>query len=139
MAAKLDALISEQAASRPDDLPLSTGPLEQFFRTLDATLGNRAAKMTNKRRADALLKPAGRQAERLGSTTTGGPPSSASTSTPGEAEPTSSASTPTPGPRPPCAERAHARPAAARLAERLKRPDRCPTQAESELLGRVIR
>lgn len=56
MAAKLDALISEQAASRPDDLPLSTGPLEQFFRTLDATLGDRAAKMTNKRRADALLK-----------------------------------------------------------------------------------
>lgn len=56
MAAKLDALISEQAASRPEDLPLSTGPLEQFFRTLDATLGDRAAKMTNKRRADALLK-----------------------------------------------------------------------------------
>jgi hypothetical protein len=36
--------------------PLSTGPLEQFFRTLDNAIGDRAARMTNKRRADALLK-----------------------------------------------------------------------------------
>lgn len=56
MAAKLDSLIREQATGRPDDEPLSTGPLEQFFRTVDHTLGDRAGRMTNKRRADALLK-----------------------------------------------------------------------------------
>lgn len=38
------------------DGPRSTGPLEQFFRELSATLGPRASKMTNKVRADALLK-----------------------------------------------------------------------------------
>lgn len=55
----LDALIRRQATTRPADVdrrPLSTGPLEQFFRTLDNTIGDRAARMTNKRRADALLK-----------------------------------------------------------------------------------
>jgi hypothetical protein len=36
--------------------PRSVGPLEQFFRELSATLGPRASKMTNKVRADALLK-----------------------------------------------------------------------------------
>jgi hypothetical protein len=36
--------------------PRSVGPLEQFFRELDAHLGPRASKMTNKVRADALLK-----------------------------------------------------------------------------------
>lgn len=36
--------------------PRSVGPLEQFFRELSATLGPRAAKMTNKVRADALLQ-----------------------------------------------------------------------------------
>lgn len=35
---------------------MSTGPLEQFFRTLELSLGDRAARLTNKRRADALLK-----------------------------------------------------------------------------------
>lgn len=55
----LDGLIRTQAAARPDPsdgFPVSTGPLEQFFRTLDRTLGDRAARLTNKRRADALLK-----------------------------------------------------------------------------------
>jgi hypothetical protein len=36
--------------------PRSVGPLEQFFAGLDATLGPRASTMTNKIRADALLK-----------------------------------------------------------------------------------
>ena len=36
--------------------PRSVGPLEQFFSQLNATLGPRASKMTNKVRADALLK-----------------------------------------------------------------------------------
>jgi hypothetical protein len=36
--------------------PRSVGPLEQFFSELNATLGPRASKMTNKVRADALLK-----------------------------------------------------------------------------------
>lgn len=36
--------------------PRSVGPLEQFFRELSASLGPRASKMTNKVRADALLK-----------------------------------------------------------------------------------
>jgi hypothetical protein len=56
--ASLDALIRRQAQTRPADAerrPLSTGPLEQFFRTLDNTMGDCAARMTNKRRADALL------------------------------------------------------------------------------------
>lgn len=53
---RLDHLIREQSSGRPDDLPLSTGPLEEFFRGMDSAIGDRAAKMTNKRRADALLK-----------------------------------------------------------------------------------
>ena len=36
--------------------PRSVGPLEQFFRELSATLGPRAGRLTNKVRADALLK-----------------------------------------------------------------------------------
>ena len=36
--------------------PRSTGPLEQFFRELDRTLSDRAARLTNKTRTDALLK-----------------------------------------------------------------------------------
>lgn len=36
--------------------PRSVGPLEQFFAELGASLGPRASKMTNKVRADALLK-----------------------------------------------------------------------------------
>lgn len=36
--------------------PRSVGPLEQFFTELSSTLGPRAARMTNKVRADALLK-----------------------------------------------------------------------------------
>lgn len=55
-AAKLDSLIRAQAGTRPDDLPLSTGPLEQYFHTMDKAIGDRAARMTNKRRTDALLK-----------------------------------------------------------------------------------
>lgn len=55
-ASSLHQLISVQAATRPDDLPVSTGPLEQFFNTVGGAIGDRAATMTNKRRADALLK-----------------------------------------------------------------------------------
>ena len=55
-AGALDALVRTQAAHRPAVGPHSTGPLEEFFHTLDQTIGDRAARMTNKRRADALLK-----------------------------------------------------------------------------------
>ena len=54
--ARLGAVIAPQAGSRPDDLPVSTGPLEQFSHHIGGALGDRAAKMTNKPRADALLK-----------------------------------------------------------------------------------
>ena len=37
-------------------MPNSTGALEEFFHQLDQTIGDRAARMTNKPRADALLK-----------------------------------------------------------------------------------
>jgi hypothetical protein len=36
--------------------PRSTGAIEEFFRQLDNTIGDRASRMTNKTRADALLK-----------------------------------------------------------------------------------
>lgn len=36
--------------------PHSTGPLETFFRNLELTIGDRAAKMTNKHRGGALLQ-----------------------------------------------------------------------------------
>jgi hypothetical protein len=51
-----DSLIRSQAASRDDSLPLSIGPLEQFFNTLGHRIGDRSANMTNRRRANALLK-----------------------------------------------------------------------------------
>lgn len=51
----LDPVVRAQLA-RPLSGPRSAGPLEQFFTGLDATLGPRASTMTNKVRADALLK-----------------------------------------------------------------------------------
>lgn len=51
----LGPVVSNQLA-QPLAGPRSTGPLEQFFSELDATLAPRATKMTNKVRADALLK-----------------------------------------------------------------------------------
>jgi len=36
--------------------PRSTGAIEEFFRQLANTIGDRASRMTNKTRADALLK-----------------------------------------------------------------------------------
>jgi hypothetical protein len=45
-----------QIATRVLPGPHSTGPLEQFLHHLDATIGDRAARLTNKTRADALLK-----------------------------------------------------------------------------------
>jgi len=54
--ARFDALIRGQAATRPPVGPHSTGPLETYFRGLEMAIGDRAAKMTNKHRADALLK-----------------------------------------------------------------------------------
>lgn len=48
----LHKLIGAQAGNRPDDLPVSTGPLEQFFTTAGRAIGDRAANMTNKRRAE---------------------------------------------------------------------------------------
>ena len=36
--------------------PRSTGALEEFFRQLENTIGDRASRMTNKTRTDALLK-----------------------------------------------------------------------------------
>ncbi len=51
----LGPVVAHQLA-QPLTGPRSVGPLEQFFRELSATLGPRASKMTNKVRADALLK-----------------------------------------------------------------------------------
>lgn len=53
--AGLDKVVTGQLAIRGRGWPRSTGPLEQFFRTLENTIGDRAARMTNKARADALL------------------------------------------------------------------------------------
>lgn len=54
-AANIDTVVRTQLA-QPLSGPRSVGPLEQFFAELDATLGPRASTMTNKVRADALLK-----------------------------------------------------------------------------------
>lgn len=51
-----DELIRHQITTRRAQGPHSTGPLEQFFHQLDATIGDRAARLTNKTRADSLLK-----------------------------------------------------------------------------------
>jgi len=51
-----DPLVRYQIATRALPGPHSTGPLEQFLHHLDATVGDRAARLTNKIRADALLK-----------------------------------------------------------------------------------
>jgi len=51
----LGPVVAHQLA-QPLTGPRSVGPLEQFFRELNASLGPRASKMTNKVRADALLK-----------------------------------------------------------------------------------
>lgn len=51
-----DTQVRQQIATRTLAGPHSTGPLEQFFHHLDATIGDRAARLTNKTRADALLK-----------------------------------------------------------------------------------
>ncbi|MDM7854732.1 hypothetical protein [Cellulomonas alba] len=55
---RLDPIISVQAASRPrpeDGEPLSTGAVERFLDSTGKALIGRAATMTNKKRADALL------------------------------------------------------------------------------------
>lgn len=57
-AERLDQLISAQAAARPitdDHLPRSVGAVEDFHRHVSLVLAGRAATMTNKARADALL------------------------------------------------------------------------------------
>lgn len=51
---RLDPIIRVQAADQTR-WPRSTGPLEQFFGDLDRTLSDRAARLTNKTRTDALL------------------------------------------------------------------------------------
>ena len=55
LAAKLDPLVQDQLLTRSPFGVNSTGPLEQFYRDLENTIGDRAGRMTNKRRADALL------------------------------------------------------------------------------------
>lgn len=50
-----DALIRKQIATRRRQGPHTTGALEQFFHQLDTTIGDRASRLTNKTRADALL------------------------------------------------------------------------------------
>jgi hypothetical protein len=54
--AGIDDLIQAQIASRAPAGPNTTGALEEFFHQLDETIGDRAAKLTNKIRTDALLK-----------------------------------------------------------------------------------
>jgi hypothetical protein len=53
---RIDQLVRQQIATRNPAMPNSTGALEEFFHQLDQTIGDRAARMTNKPRADALLK-----------------------------------------------------------------------------------
>jgi hypothetical protein len=55
MVTSLDPVVRAQL-ERPPSGPRSIGPLEQFFSGLDGSLGPRASTMTNKVRADALLK-----------------------------------------------------------------------------------
>jgi hypothetical protein len=55
LAAKLDRLVQAQLLTRSPFGVNSTGPLEQFYRELKNNIGDRAGRMTNKRRADALL------------------------------------------------------------------------------------
>ena len=55
LAAKLDRVVQGQLPTRSPFGVNSTGPLEQFFRDLENNIGDRAGRMTNKRRADALL------------------------------------------------------------------------------------
>jgi hypothetical protein len=54
-AKKIDPLVRHQLATRSHLLPRSTGPVEQLFRVLNSALRDRAGRMTNKKRADALL------------------------------------------------------------------------------------
>lgn len=54
--ASLDQLVRDQIRTRVPTGPHSSGALEQFFHHLDATIGDRAARLTNKARADALLQ-----------------------------------------------------------------------------------
>jgi len=51
-----DTLVRAQIANRRPQGPHSTGPLEQFLHYLDAAIGDRAARLTNRTRTDALLK-----------------------------------------------------------------------------------
>ena len=51
-----DTLVRSQIATRALPGPHSTGPLEQFLHHLDAAIGDRTARLTNKIRTDALLK-----------------------------------------------------------------------------------
>jgi len=55
LAAKLDRVVQGQLPTRSPFGVNSTGPLEQFYRDLENNIGDRAGRMTNKRRADALL------------------------------------------------------------------------------------
>lgn len=55
LAAKLDRVVQGQLLTRSPFGVNSTGPLEQFYRDLENNIGDRAGRMTNKRRADALL------------------------------------------------------------------------------------
>lgn len=54
--AGIDDLVRAQIATRAPAGPNTTGALEEFFHQLDETIGDRAAKLTNKVRTDALLK-----------------------------------------------------------------------------------
>jgi len=89
-----------QIATRALPGPHSTGPLEQFLHHLDATIGDRAARLTNKTRTDALLKLLSAQRNTAGPTRQPGPSGSASTYSPGAAVPPTNASTPTQPPSP---------------------------------------
>ncbi|WP_248581252.1 hypothetical protein [Nocardioides sp. InS609-2] len=55
LAAKLDRTVQGQLPTRSSFGVNSTGPLERFYRDLNNDIGDRAGRMTNKRRADALL------------------------------------------------------------------------------------
>ena len=95
-----DPLVRYQIATRALPGPHSTGPLEQFLHHLDATIGDRAARLTNKTRTDALLKLLSAQRNTAGPTRQPGPSGSASTYSPVAAVLPTNASTPIQPPSP---------------------------------------
>ena len=103
VAVKLDPVVQGQLLTRSPSGVNSTGPLEQFYRDVENAMGDRAGRMTNKRRADALLMLLAARCNRWGSERERGELLRKHL-TSAKASPGSSARTPTRGTRPACAK-----------------------------------